>query len=584
MIYAIVEENNDEDTNNKYCNNSNSTLSLGLLLTRSTCNSTSSSSSSSSSMDTAASIDEGLSIFIDFMKPITAHLFGEGKCYTYQINSNQTLLHKDIETLSQLLVFSDNETTAAEDETKQVLLSIGLYKNNCLGPSLNIKNWETIKKIIVGFKLHKQFGDKRQNLFTVGHDMSFDSIDTMRHQVKNNFKPPSIPCTVPNTARYYNIDIPTPTMTTAVTVTVTATATSSTMVTNNNNNGDRLIEFMFDDDDIERNNQSKGKHKKYEIKRRVNLDAGSYSVSSIRSWYKVVHKQTLNTYKKSPKKMEEIRKVQKRKNMELWEINAVIVGSLAARYLQALDVILEQVLAIGGAILSSEFGLSDYSKEGGELGIDDISIIEPKRTTISYHVQKTVAYRIILNIDRMLKSKAVFLATDHGGGVLIKMAFFYDSMEKRVIKLNLDFDKSGHNAADSGIAIAHSMKKYTFREEDIIEFRGGLSDSGGGFTNTVMKNSLIEQVLVDTTFYMHIPCTVHNDQTNLRVAIENNYGENCLLQQNVGQTLHAYAYIQKNIESPDELQALLKSEWAHVRRTPCPADFLKLMQEPILTQ
>ena len=108
--------------------------------------------------------------------------------------------------------------------------------------------------------------------------------------------------------------------------------------------------------------------------------------------------------------------------------------------------------------------------------------------------------------------------------------------------MNLDFDKSVHNAADGGIAIAHSMKKYTFREEDIIKFRGGLSDSGGGFTNTAMKNVLIEQDLIDTAFYIHIPCTKHNDQTNLRVAIENNYGENGLLQQNVGQTLHAYAY------------------------------------------
>ena len=184
----------------------------------------------------------------------------------------------------------------------------------------------------------------------------------------------------------------------------------------------------------------------------------------------------------------------------------------------------------------------------------------------------------------MLKSKAVFIATDHGGGVLVKMAFFYDSIEKQVIKLNLDFDKSGHNAADGGIAIAHSIKKYTFREEDIIKFRGGSSDSGGGFTNTAMKNVLIEQDLIDTAFYIHIPCTKHNDQTNLWVAIENNYGENGLLQQNVGQTLHAYAYIKKNIESPDELRALLKSEWAHVRRKPCPAEFLKLMQELILTR
>ena len=245
---------------------------------------------------------------------------------------------------------------------------------------------------------------------------------------------------------------------------------------------------------------------------------------------------------------------------------------------------MEQVLAIGGAILSSELGLSDYSGAGGELGIDDISIIEPTRTTISNHVRRTAAHRIILNGDRMLKSKAVFIATDHGGGVLVKMAFFYDAIENRVIKLNLDFDKSGHNAVDGGIAIAHSMKKYTFSEENVIKFRGGSSDSGGGFTNKAMKKALIEQDLVDTAFYIHMPCTEHNDQTNLRVGIENVYGESSLTHRNAGQLLHAYSYIQKHMECPDELRALLKSEWEHVRGTPCPAEFLFLMQEPILTR
>ena len=150
---------------------------------------------------------------------------------------------------------------------------------------------------------------------------------------------------------------------------------------------------------------------------------------------------------------------------------------------------MKQIFAIGGAILSSELRLSDYSKEGGELGIDNISIIKPKRTTISNHVQKTAAHRIILNRDHMLQSKTFFIAADHGGGVLVKRAFFCDSIEKQVIKLNLDFDKSGHNTVDGGIAITHSVKKYTFREENIIKFRGGLSDSGGGFKNTAMKNA-----------------------------------------------------------------------------------------------
>ena len=175
----------------------------------------------------------------------------EGKCYIYQINPNQALLHKDKGTLSQLLGFSDDEITTAEDETEQVLLNISLYRNHRLGPSLNAKNWELVEKSIVGFMLHKWFGDKRQNLFTIGHDMSSTSMDTKHCQAKNNSKPPLILCTVLNEARYINI--PTATIaaaaaaaTATATAVATATATESTtetMETNssNNNNGGRPI-------------------------------------------------------------------------------------------------------------------------------------------------------------------------------------------------------------------------------------------------------------------------------------------------------------------------------------------------------
>ena len=59
----------------------------------------------------------------------------------------------------------------------------------------------------------------------------------------------------------------------------------------------------------------------------------------------------------------------------------------------------------------------------------------------------------------MLQSKAVYIGTDHGGGVLIKMAFFWDQDEKKVIKLNLDFDTPDHTAIDGGKAIKHSISK-----------------------------------------------------------------------------------------------------------------------------
>ena len=104
------------------------------------------------------------------------------------------------------------------------------------------------------------------------------------------------------------------------------------------------------------------------------------------------------------------------------------------------------------------------------------------------------------------------------------MAFFYDEQEKKVTKINLDFDKSGHTAAEGGTAIKHSISKYLFGGEASIKFKGGSSDSGGGFTGDAMKNSLFEQDLIDIEDYIHVPCTAHNDQTNLRRATEDAYG------------------------------------------------------------
>ena len=60
----------------------------------------------------------------------------------------------------------------------------------------------------------------------------------------------------------------------------------------------------------------------------------------------------------------------------------------------------------------------------------------------------------------MLKAKKVYIGTDHGGDVLVKMAFFWDLKEKRVIMLNLDFDKAGHDAKAGGKAIKNSIQKY----------------------------------------------------------------------------------------------------------------------------
>lgn len=64
------------------------------------------------------------------------------------------------------------------------------------------------------------------------------------------------------------------------------------------------------------------------------------------------------------------------------------------------------------------------------------------------------------------------------------------------------------------------MRKYTFAKEgadDIgVQFDGGGSDSGGGFTNAAMLKHLTAVSLVKSKpAWIHIECTSHNDQTNL---------------------------------------------------------------------
>ena len=182
-------------------------------------------------------------------------------------------------------------------------------------------------------------------------------------------------------------------------------------------------------------------------------------------------------------------------------------------------------------------------------------------------------------------SKAVYIGTDHGGGVLIKMTFFWDQDEKKVIKLNLDFDTSGHTAIDGGKAIKHSISKYLVVDGASFTFKGGSSDSGGGFTNVAMKNCLLEQELVNENDYIHVPCTEHNDQTNLRRATEDVYGTGGLDARNLLQLLHAFAYAQQQFETDFEVKELFRQvyKWKHEDEEP-PNKFLLKMQEPILTR
>ncbi len=89
------------------------------------------------------------------------------------------------------------------------------------------------------------------------------------------------------------------------------------------------------------------------------------------------------------------------------------------------------------------------------------------------------------------------------------MAFFWCAETRQIVELNLDFDKPGDKAKDGGVAIKHSMEKYTFGERE-WDIGGGSSDAGGGFTGKAMKKALVAEKLADVLLYIHINCTSHN--------------------------------------------------------------------------
>ena len=129
--------------------------------------------------------------------------------------------------------------------------------------------------------------------------------------------------------------------------------------------------------------------------------------------------------------------------------------------------IVVQVSAISAMVLSSELVFSNYlSTERYDLNFDNIATILPSQQSIQNYVRKVATHKVIINGRKMMQSKAVYIATDHGGGVLVKMAFLGDPIEKKVVKINLDFDKSGHTAVDGGVAIKHSISKYLIENEE----------------------------------------------------------------------------------------------------------------------
>jgi hypothetical protein len=267
------------------------------------------------------------------------------------------------------------------------------------------------------------------------------------------------------------------------------------------------------------------------------------------------------------------------------EQQRIIIGTFGARWPKVADTAIEQLLSAGGIQLASQTSLFQIDNTKSILKFDDITeALEPSRTSISNAVISTAAHTVIVNAERLAQSKKVYLGCDKGGGVLIKMAFFWDVELDKIVELNLDFDKSGDKAKDGGLAIEHSMQKYTFGDRQ-WKISGGSSDSGGGFTGAAMKKALVDLHLVDEKGYIHINCTHHNDQTNLRVSIETVFGSGGKEKRNVCQLVHAFSDMQKLFDK-NEIHPIMECAWSFIMGDDAdiPSDFLTLMQEPILTR
>eukprot|EP00978_Attheya_sp_CCMP212_P030332 scaffold111104_cov54-Attheya_sp.AAC.1 len=113
------------------------------------------------------------------------------------------------------------------------------------------------------------------------------------------------------------------------------------------------------------------------------------------------------------------------------EKQRIILGTFGARWPKVADTAIEQLLLAGGIQLASQTSLFQFG-EKSLLKFDDITeALEPSRTSISNAVISTAAHMVIVNAERLPQSKKVYLGCDKGGGVLIKMAFFWDVVLKR---------------------------------------------------------------------------------------------------------------------------------------------------------
>ena len=183
----------------------------------------------------------------------------------------------------------------------------------------------------------------------------------------------------------------------------------------------------------------------------------------------------------------------------------------------------------------------------------------------------------------MKQAKALFLAADKVGGVLAQVLSYWDGEEKRNVSFYLDFDTAGDDSKGGGEGIKHSLSKYIF-DDTLLDIKGTASGSGAEFTGDAMVKAVCNNSLENKDNMIHVDCTEHNDQTNLRNGILQVYGPSGLNLCNIVQLVHSFSDIQTSFHGGGvELLPLMIAAYRYVYTTEPPHEFLLLMQEPILT-
>jgi hypothetical protein len=486
--------------------------------------------------------------------------------YFYQVElSPGTKLYSDIGTFSELLDFDESKSF----EVLRRADLVGIDKNK--KAFFKREKWDAIASLIPGFSYQPNHSRKRVFIFGLG---DLGDKFTVDHQAKAKMKAKR-PRWVVNSCVLLN-DQP-------AIKSILDELEFDAKAANSNNLNSRTSICYFSSSETE--DEAQHTRTKRKNKRRMRLTNVGGTQASLPNGYKAHHKNTIRKWEAAEETVSTLREAASKGRSILDERNQIIIGTLAGRFPQAADVTVEQMVATSGIILASQMKLLDVTSDKNCVDFDDVTNILPSRTTVNTFVIRTAAHKVIAQANQLRKAKRVYIGADKGGGVLIKKAFFTDGQMK-VQQLNLDFDKAGDNAKDGALAIAHSLKKYTFEDDPAWKIGGGSSDSGGGFTGAAMKKSLVAIGLADSQKYIHVNCTHHNDQTNLRVSIEIVYGSGGLDQRNVSQLIHAFSDTQNLFDGKIEVVPMMTSAWKFVRgaNSEPPPAFLAMMQEPILTR